>query len=73
VAWNPAPEVAVARDAAKKLDDAPVVAIFYVTKDGGLGMATYGKTMALCAKAKEFGEYLWQHAETYDPEKGGAK
>ena len=71
MAWNPAPEVAVARDAARKLDDAPVVVVFYVTREGGLGMATYGKTMKLCAKAKEFGEHLWKAAETFDPEKGG--
>ncbi len=33
-----------------------MVMLFYVTADGQLGMATYGKTRVLCDTAREFGE-----------------
>ena len=60
MAWNPSPEVAVARDAAKALKDAPMCIVFWVTNDGQIGMASYGKTMALCAEAKKLGESAWK-------------
>lgn len=71
MAWNPAPEVAVARDAAKELGNVPIVAILYITDDGKLGIATYGRTMKLCALAKNFGEHLWNAAGEFDPEQKG--
>ncbi len=47
--WNPTREVAVARDAAEALDDAPMCVVLWVTKDGEkLCMASYGKTQQLC-------------------------
>jgi hypothetical protein len=65
MAWNPSPEVQVARDAAAKLgelakSDAIQVAIIYVTADGRLGTVTYGKTKELCAETKKLGDKLYQ-------------
>ena len=61
MAWNPSPEVAVSRDAAKALDDAPVCIVLYVTKDcKQLRMASYGKTRELCQKAKEMGDVAFE-------------
>jgi len=46
--WNPTKEVAVARDAADALDDAPMCVVLWVNRDGEkLGMASYGKTQQL--------------------------
>lgn len=57
MAWNPSPEVAVARDAAKRLDDADQVIVLYLNRRlDRIGMATYGKTKALCADAKTLGD-----------------
>ena len=66
MAFNPSHEVAVARDAAQKLGDAPMCVIIWVT-DGGdkIGMASYGKTEALCNAAAKLGERLWQSANTW--------
>ena len=56
MAWNPSPEVAVARDAAAKLG-APISIVLWITPDGKqLGIATYGKTRALCDEAKKIGD-----------------
>jgi hypothetical protein len=67
--WNPSKEVAVARDAASQLDDAPIVVILYVTKDGSnLGMATYGKTKALCASAAQLGSHVYEAAQLWGEE-----
>lgn len=60
MAWNPAPEVAVARDAATKLNAEQVV-IVYITKDRRLGMASYGRTRELCAVAGRMGNDLYDH------------
>jgi hypothetical protein len=55
MAWNPSPEVAVAREAAKKLD-APQCIVLWINRDGTrLGMASYGETKALCAEAGKIG------------------
>ena len=59
MAWNPSPEVAVARDAAKKLDASECI-ILWIDHDKELvGMASYGKTKALCAEARQHGDYLY--------------
>ena len=60
MAWNPSPEVAVARDAAKRLDDSDQCIIIYINYrtrggQGGVGMATYGRTKALCDETKRLG------------------
>jgi len=58
VAWNPSPEVAVARDAAKKFGDADECIILWI-KGENIGMATYGRTKELCADAKRLGDFAW--------------
>ena len=59
MAWNPSPEVAVARDAAKKLGDASMCIVLWVTADEKVGMASYGKTPALCDAAKCIADDVW--------------
>jgi hypothetical protein len=65
MAWNPSPEVAVARDAAKKLDDAPIAVVVFLTNDGRIGFASYGRTMQLCKNAKSLGEHIFNAAKTW--------
>lgn len=58
MAFNPSPEVAVARDAAKRLDAAAVI-VLYVSADGKkLGLASYGRTKELCKRAGKIGDDL---------------
>ena len=74
MAWNPSPEVQVARDAAARLGNlakASVVqvVIIYVTDDDRLGSVTYGQNRQLCDQAKQLGDKLYQrtieHWEDY--------
>ena len=59
MAFNPSPEVAVARDAAKKLD-ATMCIVLYVTKDNKLGMASYGQNKNLCEYAGLLGDAAYE-------------
>lgn len=61
MAWNPSPEVAIARDAAKRFD-ADRVVIIYTNKNGQIGYASYGETKALCAETKRLGDRLFDEA-----------
>lgn len=56
MAWNPSPEVALARDLAAKLgvDQVMILTIDY-SKDQ-IGLITYGKTKELCRNAKTLGD-----------------
>jgi hypothetical protein len=65
MAWNPAPEVAVARDAANRLGalsktTVNEIVVLYITADGNLGLSTYGKDVTKCKDAKWLGEKLFQ-------------
>lgn len=65
MAWNPAPEVAVARDAAQRLGGlarktVDQIVVLYITTDGTLGLSTYGKDRVHCARAKYLGEQLFK-------------
>jgi len=60
MAWNPSPEVAVARDAANRLGAKQVVVI-YLTDDK-IGMASYGATKELCREAGKLGDLLYEAA-----------
>lgn len=65
MAWNPSPEVQVARDAANRLGGlakatVKQVVIIYVTDDDRLGSVTYGQDRRLCAQAKVLGDKLYQ-------------
>ena len=65
MAWNPSPEVAVARDAAKKLGDADQCIVIYInySKDQ-IGMATYGKTKQLCDEAGTLGNIAFDAVQS---------
>jgi hypothetical protein len=61
MAWNPSPEVAIARDAAKRLGDADqCIVIFLNYRTNKIGMASYGRTKELCADAKELGTIAFE-------------
>lgn len=63
MAWNPSPEVAAARDAAKALGNAPICVVLWLDeKTQRLGMASYGRTMPLCKHAGDFGNHLLKAA-----------
>ena len=64
MAWNPTPEVAAAREFARKFG-ADRVVILYTTAAGPMGYASYGETKALCADAKRLGDELYDAATTY--------
>lgn len=59
MAWNPSPEVAVARDAAKRLGDADQCIVLWI-KGQQLGMASFGRTKQLCAEARPLGEACYR-------------
>lgn len=60
MAWNPSPEVQVARDAAKALSQpgrtVDRCVVLFTTKEGQLGYASFGLTPALCKQAREVGD-----------------
>ena len=58
MAWNPSPEVAAARDFAKKFGANRVI-IFFTLPDGRPGYASYGTTLALCAEARKIADGVW--------------
>ena len=64
MAWNPTPEVAAVRDAARKLNTQFAVMV-YVTHNGELGVTSYGETKALCDKAAGFAEHLRKAANEW--------
>ena len=63
--WNPSPEVAVARDAAKKLDADIGAVIIYLKSDRALGIASYGANKALCAEMGKLGDRLYDATMEY--------
>lgn len=74
MAWNPSPEVQVARDAASRLGTiakttVKQIVLIYITDDDRLGSVTYGRDRNLCAQAKLLGDKLYrrtiEHWEDY--------
>lgn len=65
MAWNPEPEVQVARDAAKQLGNVPMIVMVYVTRDSQLGVVSYGENRALCGKAKQLADHLAKSCDTW--------
>lgn len=59
MAWNPSPEVAVARDAARALK-ADRTIVFFTRPDGKFGFASYGETKQKCAAMGRVGDALWE-------------
>jgi len=64
MAWNPSKEVAVARDAAQRLN-ADRVVIVYTTSNGQFGYASYGRDKNLCAEAKRLGDVLFERTREH--------
>ena len=65
MAWNPSPEVAVARDAARKLNATTGCLIIYINQDGSFGMASYGHTRQMCSKMGKLGDHLFDQTRKY--------
>lgn len=58
MAWNPSPEVATARDFAKKFGHSRVIILH--ESNGEFGYVSYGATKTLCASAKRIANRLWE-------------
>lgn len=65
MAWNPSPEVAVARDSARRLGNARQAIVLWITDDEQIGMASYGRTKALCAEAGRLGRDVFEAAKDH--------
>lgn len=68
MAWNPTPEVAVARDSAKRLGDlaghqVTRCVVVYELDDGRIGYASYGATKNLCNSARAWADEMLQWSE----------
>ena len=70
MAWNPSPEVAVARDAARKLRADQCIIIFLRNREGQMGYASYGETKALCAEANRLANELYNAASKWLEQNG---
>lgn len=57
MAWSPTPEVAVVRDACEKMGGHTAILVT-IMDNGTFTTASYGRTRALCAKAKKMGDAL---------------
>lgn len=60
MAWNPSPEVALARDLAPKLNADEVIILHLNFSKDQLGIVTYGKTLPMCAHAKTIGDAAYR-------------
>jgi hypothetical protein len=65
MAWNPSPEVAVARDAATRLSEITKTKVLhsiviFTTADGKLGYASYGIDSKHCAFAKRMADAAYK-------------
>lgn len=64
MAWNPAPEVQIARDAAASMgkvmkSGVDRCIVYFTLDDGRLGYASYGRTSALCAHARRMADSVF--------------
>ncbi len=64
MAWNPEPEVAVARDAAKRLGEIAHAKVdrcivIYTLDDERIGVASYGADRQLCSQARHLANRLY--------------
>lgn len=65
MAWNPSPQVQVARDAAKQLGQmagspATHCVIVYLTDNGQAGYVSYGSNPHKCAQARNLADRLYE-------------
>ena len=70
MAWNPGPEVAAVRDAARRLGEirkskVRQCIVLYTTAAGELGVASYGETKAECGEAKRLADKLFDRATEF--------
>jgi hypothetical protein len=65
MAWNPSPEVALARDLAAKLGADEVVIVYVNFSKEQMGSITYGKTQAMCGHAKKLGDVAYDAVHKY--------
>ena len=63
MAFNPTPEVAAAREFARKFKKQQVIII--AIDNDTLQVATYGETVALCAEAKKLGDRCYNAVFSY--------
>jgi len=66
MAWNPSPDVQVARDAAKALTKSgrfiDRCVILYTTEQGQMGYASYGKDSNHCGQARRLADAVYERA-----------
>lgn len=67
MAWNPSPEVAAAREAARAIGavkGSPVdrCVVLFTTESGQIGYASYGKTREVCAQTRRLADVLFDKA-----------
>lgn len=65
MAWNPSPEVAIVRDAARRLDEITKghvnrAVLLYTTRTDGLGYVSYGVNREQCGLAKRLAEVAFE-------------
>lgn len=86
MAWNPSPEVAAVRDAARKIGESGSVdvdraVLIYTTRCGQVGYVSYGRTKELCAAARRMADAIYDRlpeimdqceADHQRPRPGGA-
>ena len=65
MAYNPSPKVAVARDAANKLNATTGAVIIYVNVDGSYGMTSYGHTKDKCSEMGRLGDHLFEETHKF--------
>ena len=65
MAWNPSKEVAVARDAAQRLDADMCVVIFVNAHKEQIGYASYGSNAPLCAETKKLADCCYEAARRW--------
>lgn len=68
MAWNPSPEVQVAREAAASLSrihkgTVDRVVVVYTLANGQMGYASFGQDKALCGQAKALGDAIIRHIQ----------
>jgi hypothetical protein len=75
MAWNPSPEVQVARDAAAALGrlvgSVNRCVILYTTDGEKCGYVSYGRTKALCAEAKSIANIAHAAVFSEEPDQTG--
>ena len=63
--FNPSPQVAVARAAAKTLKADMGAIVIYLDSKTGVNMASFGHNRALCTEMGKLGDHLYEAARDY--------